>query len=64
MAANICSIIKLLSDHSVPDKLIVVEEGCVFDQTEALLHSVNKGLDLKVGHLVQREEADSSKHIQ
>lgn len=48
----------------VPDELIVVEEGCVFDQAEALFHSVHKGLDLQVGHLIQREEADSSKHIQ
>lgn len=50
--------------RSVPDELVVVEEGCVFDQTEALFHSVNKRLDLQVGHLIQREEADPSKHIQ
>lgn len=34
------------SVQSVPDKLIVIEEGGVFDQTEALFHSVNEGLDL------------------
>lgn len=28
--------------HSVPDELIIVEEGCVFDQTETLFHSVHK----------------------
>lgn len=52
------------SVESVPDQLIVIKEGCVFDQTEALFHSVNEGLDLQVGHLVQWEEADSSKNIQ
>lgn len=50
--------------QSVPDELVVVEEGCVFDQAEALFHSVNKRLDLQVRHLIQREEADPSKHIQ
>lgn len=49
---------------SVPDELVVIQEGCVFDQTEALLHSVDERLDLKVGHLVQWEEADASKHVQ
>lgn len=34
------------SVQSVPDKLVVIQEGCVFDQTQALLHSVDKGLDL------------------
>lgn len=48
----------------VPDELIVVKEGRVFDLTEALLHSVNEGLDLQVGHLIQREEADASKYVQ
>lgn len=48
----------------VPDKLIIIQEGCVFDQAEALLHSVDKGLDLQVGHLIQWEEANASKHIQ
>lgn len=48
----------------VPDKLVVIEESCVFDQTEALLHSVNEGLDLQIGHLVQWEEADACKYIQ
>ena len=48
----------------VPDKLVVIQEGRVFDQTEALLHSVDEGLDLQVGHLVQREEADASENIQ
>lgn len=48
----------------VPDELIVVKEGCVFDLTEALFHSVNEGLDLQVGHLIQREEADASKYVQ
>lgn len=32
--------------QSVPDELIIVEEGCVFDQAEALFHSVHKRLDL------------------
>jgi len=54
----------LTSVQYVPDKLIIVEEGRVFDQAEALLHSVNKRLDLQVGHFVQREEADSPEHIQ
>lgn len=49
---------------SVPDELVVIQEGCVFDQTEALLHSVDERLDLKVGHLVQWEEADASEHVQ
>lgn len=48
----------------VPDELVVIQEGCVFDQTEALLHSVDEGLDLQVGHFVQWEEADASKYIQ
>lgn len=48
----------------VPDKLVIIKESCVFDQTEVLLHSVDKWLNLQVGHLVQWEEADASKHIQ
>lgn len=52
------------SVQSVPDELVVIQEGCVFDQTEALLHSVDKGLDLQVGHLVQWEEADASEYVQ
>lgn len=52
------------SSRSVPDQLVVIQEGCVFDQAEALLHSVDKGLDLQVGHLVQWEEANASKYIQ
>lgn len=53
-----------LSACSVPDELVVVEEGCVFDETEALFHSVDKRLDLQVGHLVQGKEADASKNVQ
>lgn len=49
---------------SVPNELVVVQESCVFDQTEALLHSVDKGLDFQVGHLIQWEEADAPKNIQ
>lgn len=49
---------------TLPDELVIVEEGCVFDQTQAFLHSVDKRLDLQVCHFVQGEEADSSKHIQ
>lgn len=63
--------IKLTSRHAlstsvgrVPDKLVVVEEGGVFDQAQALLHSVNKRLDLQIGHLVQRKEADASENVQ
>lgn len=52
------------SVQAVPYELVVVEEGCVLDQAEALLHSVYKRLNLKVGHLVQREEADASENIQ
>lgn len=48
----------------VPDELVVVEEGGVFDQAETLLHPVDKGLDLQVGHLVQWEKADAPKNIQ
>lgn len=48
----------------IPDKLVIIQEGCVFDQTEALLHSVDKRLDLQVGHLVQWEEADASEYIE
>ena len=47
----------------LPDELVIVEEGGVFDQAEVLLHPVDKGLDLQVGHLVQWEEADAAKHI-
>lgn len=53
-----------LSAFSLPDQLVVVEEGCVFDEAEALFYSVDKGLDLQVGHLVQWEEADASKNVQ
>ena len=52
------------SSTSVPDELVIVEEGSIFDQTEALLHPVYKRLDFQVGHLVQREETDAPKHIQ
>lgn len=52
------------SVQAVPYELVIVEEGCVFDQAQALLHSVHKRLNLQVGHLVQREEADASKNIQ
>lgn len=52
------------SSEAVPDELVVVQERCVFDQAEALLHSVDKRLDLQVGHLVQWEEANASKYIQ
>lgn len=48
----------------VPDELVIVEKGCVFDKTEALLHPVDERLDLQVGHLVQGEEADAPEHIQ
>lgn len=49
---------------SLPDELVVIEEGGVFDEAEVLLHPVDKGLDLQVGHFVQREEADAAKDVQ
>ena len=53
----------LLRRGLLPDELVIVKEGGVFDQAEVLFHPVDKGLDLQVGHLVQWEEADAAEHI-
>lgn len=47
-----------------PDELVVVEEGGVLDYAQAFLHSVDEGLDLQVGHFIQREEADAPEDVQ
>lgn len=48
----------------LPDELIVVEKGSVFDYTQAFLHSVNKGLDFQISHFIQWEEADSTENVE
>lgn len=47
--SSLCLVMKYTRTEgvkSVPDQLVVVQEGCVFDQAEALLHSVDERLDL------------------
>lgn len=47
----------------IPDQLIIIEEGSVFDYTQAFLHSIDKGLDFQISHFIQWEEADSTKNV-
>lgn len=48
----------------LPDELIIVEKGSIFDYAQTFFHLIDERLDFQVSHFIQWEEADPTKNIQ